>query len=306
MHYGSALDSVNSEGFRLKNDDEDEKDTSSTSTAGPPPNSPPITGRFNRRPYGRDCMSERSLTSSYNAHLSTHRQSRHLNSSIFLLASHINTGSPTLGGGREWGKSFIVRPTSSSFQGRGHRFSGVGRNDLDRSGIISQRCSSSHYGWARASQETYRINANLSRSPVPIGNSLQPASLYGGQGMRSRIPFSVSVSRYAMGGSSATTTSTSRELQAALNSLKNYIAMTGKTLITGDDAHPFEIKHGNLLGSGGFAKVFIGLDTVKGELLAIKEMSTENISDVHSLNEIEQEFALLRSISHPKYQLLLF
>eukprot|EP00796_Vickermania_ingenoplastis_P013396 gene13396-9219_t len=291
---------------RMRDDDEQ----SIASTAGPPPDSPPITGRFNSTSWahmGESCPSGgSSLTNSFSVQFHSGQNNnfrpslQRMNSSIFLYSGYHPSqsvasisASPTMNGspGREWGRSFIVRPTSSSVQGRGYRsaFGGTIRNgvELERSTFLPQRqgspCST-QYGWGFASQEACRASLVFSSTSPGFtapGSPLHSpaASYYYGHTQRAKV--------------------SPADLPSSLSALKNYIAVNGKTIIVGDESHPLEIKRGGVLGSGGFAKVFIGLDTVKGELLAIKEMSTENITDVHTLNEIEQEFALLRSIRHP-------
>lgn len=303
-----------------------DEEQSSASTAGPPPDSPPITGRFNNASWsnmggGSGSQSgESSLINSFCTTLRTTQKNirahQRLNSSIFRYSGRRASqsiasisASPTISisPGREWGKSFIVRPNSSTFHGRGHRSGANGGlrpfTDLDRSALLPHRQGSIiHCGLGGNPQEPCRGSVHVASPSIWInGSPLQsPGASYShfGLPLRLRVPPSVAVARYVMGGAWFSTTSKA-DLCASFNSLKNYIATRGKVLIIGDEAHPLEVKHCGILGSGGFAKVYIGLDTIKGELLAIKEMSIENVTDVQTLNAIEEEFALLRSIRHP-------
>lgn len=303
-----------------------DEEESSASTAGPPPDSPPITGRFDNASWpnmGETSSSqseESSLLNSFSAQLRrTQKNSRaqlRLNSSIFQLGGRRSSqsiasgsASPTLSLGptREWGRSFIVRPNSSAAPGRGHRSGLTGAfrplTDLDRSALLAHRQGSIvHYGFGGTSQEICRGSIyGAGASTWLNGSPLQsPKASYShiGHSLRPRISPAVAVARYVMGGTWVSTASRS-DLCCAFNALKSYIATKGKPLILGTESHPLEIKQCGILGAGGFAKVYIGLDTVKGELLAIKEMSIENVTDVQTLNAIEEEFALLRSIRHP-------
>lgn len=301
-----------------RSSDEFSDDKSDASTAGPSPDSLPLTGRFNKSSWaniGEACPSgASSLTNSFSVQFRPNgtgnfRSIQRMSSSIFLHSSHHNfpqsvSASPTVCGslGRDWGRSFIVRPASSTV-GRGYRsLGGTGRNfgDLDRSTVSPQRGSTANFGWGMGMQDGGRASICFSSSAFyPMGSPLHsPAmSSFYGQLHRTRTSPAVALAQYAMGACVWSST-LSKELSTTLNSLKSYIALVGKTVIL-DVEHPLQVKQGGLLGFGGFAKVFVGLDTVKGELLAIKEMSTENITDVQSLNDIQQEFALLQSIRHP-------
>lgn len=303
-----------------------DEEESSASTAGPPPDSPPITGRFNNASWTNlgvrsgSQSDESSLTNSFNTQLRTTQKNirthQRLNSSIFRYSGRRASqsiasisASPTLSinPGREWGKSFIVRPNSSTFHGRAHR-SGINGGfrpftDLDRSALLPHRQGSIiHYGLGGAPQEICRGSMHPTGASTWLnGSPLQsPGASYShfGHSPRLRVSPSVAVARYAMGGTWFSTASRV-DLCSSFNSLKNYIATRGNPLILGNEAQPLEVKHCGVLGAGGFAKVYIGLDTIKGELLAIKEMSIENVTDVQTLNAIEEEFALLRSIRHP-------
>lgn len=107
------------------------------------------------------------------------------------------------------------------------------------------------------------------------------------------------VASCAMGSVVCTASQAQMDLPIAMNALRSYISMCGKTIIKGDAAHPIEIKKGILIGAGGFAKVFAGVNTVRGELVAIKEIDIAGLEDIAALNEIEGEFALLKSLHHP-------
>lgn len=103
----------------------------------------------------------------------------------------------------------------------------------------------------------------------------------------------------AMGCGSPPASPFQEELALSMNALRSHIALTGKTIIRGDLQHPMEIKEGPLIATGGFAKVFAGVNTVRGELVAIKEVNIAGVEDIKALNSIEEEFALLKSLHHP-------
>ncbi|KPI89622.1 putative Protein kinase [Leptomonas seymouri] len=107
------------------------------------------------------------------------------------------------------------------------------------------------------------------------------------------------VASCAMGSVACTLSQAQMELSVAMNALRAYISLCGKTIIHGDAQHLVEIKKGFLIGAGGFAKVFVGVNTVRGELVAIKEIDISGVEDISALNEIEGEFALLKSLHHP-------
>lgn len=147
-------------------------------------------------------------------------------------------------------------------------------------------------------------NAHLGLSMASgLGASASPL-LGGGQSPRwhSVAPAALELTHYAMGGGqlvSSTATAMQRKLPALLCTLRSHLSLNGQTILVGDATHPLEIKRGGLIGAGGFAKVFVGLNTCRGELVAIKEIQVVDVDDVYALREIEQEFALLRCLRHP-------
>eukprot|EP01041_Mallomonas_annulata_P007674 gene7674-15707_t len=57
-------------------------------------------------------------------------------------------------------------------------------------------------------------------------------------------------------------------------------------------------KQGEILGQGAFGVVYLGLNIDSGELMAVKKMSLEEVSN-RELNALENEINLLRSLKHP-------
>ncbi|KAK7199615.1 MEKK-related kinase 1 [Novymonas esmeraldas] len=107
------------------------------------------------------------------------------------------------------------------------------------------------------------------------------------------------VASCAMGSVVCTLSQSQHELPLAMNALRTHIALRGKPIIQGDATHPLDIRKGPLIGAGGFAKVYAGVNTVRGELVAVKEIDISGVEDVKALKAIEAEFALLKSLHHP-------
>lgn len=57
-------------------------------------------------------------------------------------------------------------------------------------------------------------------------------------------------------------------------------------------------KRGEILGQGAFGIVYLGLNTDTGELMAVKQMSIEDVS-TRELKSLENEISLLRNLQHP-------
>lgn len=89
------------------------------------------------------------------------------------------------------------------------------------------------------------------------------------------------------------------DLRAAFKLLKDYITLYGTISVSSDSDHPINIRKGKLIGSGGFANVYSGINTQTGELVAIKEIQISDMSNRSELLAIEKEFALLRQLRHP-------
>ncbi|EKG02851.1 protein kinase, putative,serine/threonine protein kinase, putative [Trypanosoma cruzi] len=97
-----------------------------------------------------------------------------------------------------------------------------------------------------------------------------------------------------------------KELAMLLPSFCSYLSLVGKPVISGNADHPMDMRKGPLIGVGGFAKVYAGMDCVSGRLVAIKEINIAEINDQAALNAIGKEFGLLKSLRHPNivsYQL---
>ena len=60
---------------------------------------------------------------------------------------------------------------------------------------------------------------------------------------------------------------------------------------------PIQWKQGEILGQGAFGVVYLGLNIHSGELMAVKKMSLEDISN-KELSSIDNEINLLRSLKH--------
>ncbi|CCW62681.1 unnamed protein product [Phytomonas sp. EM1] len=116
------------------------------------------------------------------------------------------------------------------------------------------------------------------------------------------IPTILVLAKYATGGGQLLESSLSRfqkELPTLLSTLRTFLALNGETIIVSDSDHRVEIKRGGFIGVGGFAILYIGVNTVKGELVAIKEIKMDDVDDVRALKAVEKEFALLKSLRHP-------
>jgi hypothetical protein len=57
-------------------------------------------------------------------------------------------------------------------------------------------------------------------------------------------------------------------------------------------------KRGEMLGQGAFGVVYLGLNVDSGELMAVKQMATEDVSK-RELSSLENEIHLLRNLRHP-------
>ncbi|RNF11375.1 putative protein kinase, putative,serine/threonine protein kinase [Trypanosoma rangeli] len=122
------------------------------------------------------------------------------------------------------------------------------------------------------------------------------------------------VAYYAMGGATRQlskgvapiVSSVKRELAMLLRSFAAFLSLVGTPIINGAVEHPMDIRKGPLIGVGGFAKVYAGIDRVSGRLVAMKEINIAEITDHEALNAICKEFGILKSLRHPNivsYQL---
>jgi serine/threonine protein kinase len=89
------------------------------------------------------------------------------------------------------------------------------------------------------------------------------------------------------------------ELNSAFAALKEYIRLNGTVTVSDSSQLPINIRKGRLIGSGGFAQVYSGINTQTGELVAIKEIKISDTSNRKELEAVEQEFSLLRQLRHP-------
>ena len=63
---------------------------------------------------------------------------------------------------------------------------------------------------------------------------------------------------------------------------------------------PIRFKKGKLIGSGGFGRVFLGIDLNNNELIAAKEISFYNDASVErSVKVLKRELATMKQLSHP-------
>ncbi|KAG5494551.1 hypothetical protein JIQ42_02161 [Leishmania sp. Namibia] len=176
----------------------------------------------------------------------------------------------------------------STFGGQGGRYS-FWPPDVYASGVFT---AASSYAVSNPSPPIL-VASPLLASTRFLGTSISP------RGLAEVHAVHRAVASCAMGSVVCTVSPAQNELPLAMNALRTHIALHGKTIIQGDAAHPLEIRRGPLIGAGGFAKVYAGVDTVRGELVAIKEIDISGVDDVKALNAIEAEFALLKSLHHP-------
>nr|AAB87699.2 MEKK-related kinase [Leishmania major] len=189
------------------------------------------------------------------------------------------------------GSSMVHQPQNSffgTFSGQGGRYS-FWPPDVNASGVLT---AASPYVASNPSAPVSTASPLLSSSRF-LGTGISPRGLADGHAVH-RV-----VASCAMGSVVCTVSPGQNELPLAMNALRTHIALRGKTIIQGDAAHPLDIRKGPLIGAGGFAKVFAGVDTIRGELVAIKEIDISRVDDVKALNAIEAEFALLKSLHHP-------
>ncbi len=76
---------------------------------------------------------------------------------------------------------------------------------------------------------------------------------------------------------------------------------SGRATPAGQSA-PLRWQRGELLGTGAFGRVFLGLNEDTGELLAVKEVALSGSTmekAAEQLRGLEAEVALLRGLSHP-------
>ncbi|KPA84491.1 protein kinase putativeserine/threonine protein kinase putative (MRK1) [Leptomonas pyrrhocoris] len=148
---------------------------------------------------------------------------------------------------------------------------------------------------------TFGVNtgvSGLTGSPL-LGSSRHASTAFVSRTANVRHSVHRAVASCAMGSVVCTLSQAQTKLSVAMNTLRAFISLCGETIIRGDREHPMEIKKGLLIGAGGFAKVYAGVNTVSGELVAIKEIDISGVEDITALNEIEGEFALLKSLHHP-------
>uniref|UniRef100_A0A7S1QUH5 Protein kinase domain-containing protein n=1 Tax=Neobodo designis TaxID=312471 RepID=A0A7S1QUH5_NEODS len=86
-------------------------------------------------------------------------------------------------------------------------------------------------------------------------------------------------------------------VRAACSSLRHYISDNGAVSVT-DEAIPVNIRQGPRIGSGGYANVYSGINTITGELVAIKELEVGE-SSPQQFDDVAAEFNLLRRLRHP-------
>ncbi|GET91340.1 protein kinase, putative [Leishmania tarentolae] len=175
-----------------------------------------------------------------------------------------------------------------TFGGQGGRYS-FWHPDGNASGLLT---AASPYAASNPSAPFSTVSPLLGTSRF-LGTGISPRGLADGHAVH-RV-----VASCAMGSVVCSVSPGQNELPLAMNALRTHIAVHGKTIIQGNAAHPLDIRKGPLIGAGGFAKVFAGVDTVRGELVAIKEIDISGVDDVKALKAIEEEFALLKSLHHP-------
>jgi serine/threonine protein kinase len=86
-------------------------------------------------------------------------------------------------------------------------------------------------------------------------------------------------------------------VRAACSTLRHYISDNGTVSVT-DEAIPVNIRQGPKIGFGGYACVYSGINTITGELVAIKELAV-GASSPQQFDDVAAEFNLLRRLRHP-------
>lgn len=64
-------------------------------------------------------------------------------------------------------------------------------------------------------------------------------------------------------------------------------------------------KKGDLIGKGSFGKVYMGMNTVTGELIAVKQVRMQSDEDTAAAEAIELEIQMMRGLQHPNIVQLL-
>jgi serine/threonine protein kinase len=64
------------------------------------------------------------------------------------------------------------------------------------------------------------------------------------------------------------------------------------------DRPPIEWRKGELIGKGSFGKVYMGMNGVTGELLAVKRIKLSSEEDHVQAAQIETETSLLKDLNH--------
>ncbi|RYR37422.1 hypothetical protein Ahy_A09g042311 isoform A [Arachis hypogaea] len=72
-----------------------------------------------------------------------------------------------------------------------------------------------------------------------------------------------------------------------------------------DDAPPFRWRKGELIGSGAFGRVYMGMNLDSGELIAVKQVliapgcASKKNTHANNIRELEEEVKLLKNLKHP-------
>ncbi|KAG1327015.1 Mitogen-activated protein kinase kinase kinase NPK1 [Cocos nucifera] len=78
----------------------------------------------------------------------------------------------------------------------------------------------------------------------------------------------------------------------------------GSPIVAEDSAPPIQWRKGELIGSGAFGQVYMGMNLDSGELLAVKQVliaknnASKDKAQAH-IRELEEEVKLLKKLSHP-------
>lgn len=185
-----------------------------------------------------------------------------------------------IGGGAGSSPSTLHSPTSLHSPASSFRWD---RHQSFRLYATHSRAMMSRRATGTSFDRTDSISENLGGSENFGASPVMPGSLAGSTG----------------GGAGGATSDAATAVRTAQTKLKNYIMLNGAITVSTDSTLPINIRKGKLIGSGGYADVYSGINTQTGSLVAIKEIKIGDRSSPEEFRDIQEEFALLRRLKHP-------